>query len=73
YPNPAQEFLQVKSEDMANSDGEIIIVNALGMVMHRGSLSNGESRISLHGWASGVYTMLYRSQKGVQQVRFVKE
>ncbi|MBO4403418.1 MAG: T9SS type A sorting domain-containing protein, partial [Bacteroidales bacterium] len=73
YPNPAQEFLQVKSEDMADSDGEIIIVNALGMVMHRGSLSNGESRISLHGWASGVYTMLYRSQKGVQQVRFVKE
>ena len=73
YPNPAQEFLQVKNEDMADDDGEIIIVNALGMVMHRGSLSNGESRISLHGWAFGVYTLLYRSQKSVQQVRFVKE
>ncbi|MBO4402851.1 MAG: T9SS type A sorting domain-containing protein [Bacteroidales bacterium] len=63
----------MKNEDMADGDSEIIIVNALGMVVHRGTLSNGESRISLHGWASGVYTMLYRSPNGVQQVRFVKE
>ena len=73
YPNPAQDYLQVKNEDMADGNGEIVIVNALGMVMHRGRLVEGEARISLQGWASGIYTLLYRSQKSVQQVRFVKE
>lgn len=45
----------------------------MGMVLHHGRLVEGEARISLHGWASGVYTLLYRSPKGSQQVRFVKE
>ena len=73
YPNPVQDYLHVKNEDDADGNGEIIIVNALGMVLHHGRLVEGEARISLQGWASGIYTLLYRLQKGVQQVRFVKE
>ena len=73
YPNPVQDYLNVHLEDASDCNGEIWVINAMGMVLRHCQLVEGDARISLQGLASGIYTLLYRSEKGSHQVQFVKE
>lgn len=72
-PNPARDQVVVKVSDPAALNGELSLTNMLGEVVYRGFIKNSETTLSLQGLANGMYIAVYRSAKGVQQFRFMKE
>lgn len=79
YPNPVSDYLHVEvgnESESANFNvikGEIIIVNSVGMILYQNPAVSGLNRIDLHGWASGCYFLLFKSEKGSRQYLFVKD
>ena len=71
-PNPAQDYILLRNEDASDLGGEIIITDAIGRVMRHCTMENAEMRISTGSYGYGTYFVRYRSQNGVQTLKFVK-
>ena len=71
-PNPAQDYILLRNEDVSDLGGEIIITDAVGRVLRHCTMENAEMRINTGGYSSGTYFVRYRSRNGVQTLKFVK-
>lgn len=65
YPNPAQNIVQVQVADELTMN-KITIINTLGQkVYEQGMQHQNHATISLHGFASGLYTIQVETNKGM--------
>ncbi len=71
-PNPAQDYILLRNEDASDLGGEIIITDAIGRVLLHRTMEEAEMRINIGSYGSGTYFVRYRSQNGVQILKFVK-
>lgn len=71
-PNPAQDYIMLRNEDASDLGGEVIITDAIGRVLRHCTMENAEMRINIGSYGSGTYFVRYRSQNGVQVLKFVK-
>ncbi len=71
-PNPAQDYILLRNEDASDFGGEIIITDAIGRVLRHCTMEEAEMRINIGSYGSGTYFVRYRSQNGVQTLKFVK-
>ena len=71
-PNPAQDYILLRNEDISDLGGEIIITDAVGRVLRHCTMENAEMRINTGSYSSGTYFVRYRSRNGVQTLKFVK-
>ncbi len=60
YPNPVNDEVTVKATDMTH----IRIVNALGQVVYDRDMAADETRVSMRGFASGVYVVHITTTNG---------
>ena len=70
-PNPAQDYILLRNEDASDLGGEIIITDAIGRVLRHCTMEEAEMRINTSRYSSGTYFVRYRSQNGVQILKFV--
>ncbi len=71
-PNPAQDYILLRNEDASDLGGEIIITDAIGRVLRHCTMEDAEMSINTGSYSSGTYFVRYRSQNGVQILKFVK-
>ena len=71
-PNPAQDYILLRNEDASDLGGEIIITDAIGRVLLHRTMEQAEMSINTSLYSSGTYFVRYRSQNGVQTLKFVK-
>lgn len=57
YPNPSTGTFKMNIENEVEA-AEVILVNALGQIVHRQSVSKGETEINLPGKDPGIYNIL---------------
>ena len=76
FPNPAQNSVYVRLNDVSIKSGEIVIYNALGQQVNDKALtwnSSKEETVSLSGLASGIYYLKLKTDKGVITKKITKE
>ena len=69
YPNPATEFVQIKSEELVN----VIVFDLMGKVIYQSTTASQIQNIAVNEWASGVYTYRVYSNKGMSTGKFIKQ
>lgn len=75
YPNPAQNSLNVKLDQLISGKYDMSIVGIDGKVVmsSKTNFSGGEMKIDLSKFAKGIYVLTIRSQNSYQVARFVKQ
>lgn len=66
FPNPASDFLFVKTPDNQNKNFEILVTNILGQAMHEISfLEKGKTEFSIDvkNWTSGIYFLKIKTEE----------
>ncbi|MEO7175720.1 MAG: T9SS type A sorting domain-containing protein [Saprospiraceae bacterium] len=69
YPNPAQDFISLKTE-IALVNGQYIIVNPLGIICKTGHIDIPPARIEISDLDSGIYFLQLDNQKETAQAFF---
>ncbi|MDB4334813.1 CotH kinase family protein [bacterium] len=75
FPNPVSDNLFINiPESIANSDGEIKILNMLGQTIYKTTLSNDiQNTVNVSVFKSGLYLLQIRSTNGNYSQKFIKE
>ena len=73
YPNPAQNYLSVQSEQGHVMSGELTIVDLNGRVISTQNMNAAFTRMDISNLASGIYVLQLRQETGVSSVKFVVE
>jgi hypothetical protein len=74
YPNPtADGQLSVELSGVNAKASRLTVLNALGQVVHTGTVSAGTAALKLAQLASGVYTFRVQTEQGVLTQRVVRE
>lgn len=71
YPNPATDFITVKFNSEKNSKGNLKIVNLLGEVVYENNINEPTTIISLNHFTSGIYHLIFESDKFIQTQKFM--
>ena len=71
YPNPAKDFIQVKTESALN-DIDYTITNIFGKRVQEGKLENSSSLVEIKDLLSGVYIIQVGKSSG-QNYKFIKK
>lgn len=69
YPNPASEFIQIKSDDAVN----VVVFDLMGKAVYQSTTANQLQNISINEWAAGVYTYRVFTDKGTSTGKFIKQ
>lgn len=70
YPNPADEFIQLKGiNDSYNSN--IKITNMLGKEVFKSNLTN--SKVNISNLKSGIYILTIQSENRLRNIKFIKQ
>lgn len=69
YPNPAQDYVQVETENSTQS--ELFVYNMQGSLLLQKSFT-GSTSIKIKTWTAGVYCVKVITDKAISMKRFVK-
>jgi hypothetical protein len=69
-PNPGQDYLRL--QQATAQPLTVVIFDALGRPVWRGSLTREDTRIETAAWATGLYLLRVQGQAGQQAVRWWK-
>lgn len=74
YPNPANNFISLKSQDLFNKNVSFSIFDFQGKKVQIGSLNfeNGSQNIDIQNLKNGFYFLQIETEKGVWVEKFVK-
>jgi hypothetical protein len=74
YPNPtADGQLSVELSGVKAGASPLTVLNALGQVVHTGTVAPGTAALSLGNLAAGVYTLRVQTSQGVLTQRVVRQ
>ena len=74
YPNPTPTgTVTLELTGARNSASAVTVLNALGQVVHTGTLAASAEQLTLRGLAAGVYTVRVQTSAGVLTQRLVRE
>ncbi len=69
YPNPAQDFVVLKSDD----NSEVIISDLSGKVVYRNVLNSSLERINISSFRTGVYIVTVKNNSSVYTQKLIKQ
>lgn len=76
FPNPSNDFLNIKLQMPSNGKTRMVIMNELGQVMYKReqNLNAGMNnmRLDIRGFAAGAYVLRAETANGINTLRFVK-
>ncbi len=64
YPNPASDKITVSFENGTAEDGNLYLTDIMGRILWQGKVTDNLQTISIHGYAPGLYTVLYMDSQG---------
>ena len=64
YPNPAKDKITVSFENGTAEDGNLYLIDLIGRILCQGKVTDNMQTISVHGYAPGLYTVLYMDSQG---------
>jgi hypothetical protein len=77
YPNPVSDLLNISFDSDKNQDVLVTMTDAAGRVVLNENRNADEGankfEVSVKGMASGIYTMMFRTNDSVQKIRVVVE
>jgi PKD-like domain/Secretion system C-terminal sorting domain/Putative metal-binding motif len=77
YPNPVSDLLNISFDSDKNQDVLVTLTDAAGRVVLNENRNADEGankfEVSVKGMASGIYTMMFRTNDSVQKIRVVVE
>jgi len=72
FPNPFNEFLNVKISDKEEADVQLNIFNTLGQLVYQNNDAKTSEIINTSLWEEGMYYILLNKQGGVYYKKFIK-
>ncbi len=73
FPNPASEYIHVKSlNPKLGRRYEILVKNTVGQVVYNGELQNKNTKISCAHWPSGLYTVSIYDKENLITKKIIK-
>jgi hypothetical protein len=69
YPNPANDFIQIKTDEAVR----VSIVNLLGEPVYQSSIPTTIQNIQTTNWAPGVYVYYLQGEQGMATGKFIRE
>lgn len=73
YPNPGNEFLNLKIQSFSGAPVKLDVVNALGQIVFTQTLSaQSVHSIGIQSWSRGVYTLRVTQEGNQEELRYVK-
>ena len=73
YPNPAEDFIYLDSDDIDLSESEVEITNFFGQSVMKVSLTGQNNRIDVTGLTAGAYLLGFSLELSVYRRMFVKK
>lgn len=69
-PNPAGDFISVKSDAIVSN---VSIFSAVGKKMVDQNVSGNSAKLNISRLPAGIYMMKVKSDKGIKPVKFIKK
>lgn len=67
YPNPASQFIEIKTSQLSNSFDEIFIYDAMGEMVYQEGLKSAQAQkqINISRYSNGIYWLVLKNNHQV--------
>lgn len=73
FPNPCHRYLNIRFDEMAQSNGLLYVTNMAGCVVFSQKVCNREVRIDVRALSAGIYTVTYMAAGTKKSKKIVKK